>query len=207
MPNSVRYQGFSCPHGHTERYVKSNRCVACSTAAIKRWAIKNAVRKAETRRVWRLVNKDRLQIVDKAYRAKNSDKEKARAKAWYLANKERSRRKSREWLAANKERYAKATRRWREANRSAVKVAKHRRRAKERGAEGFHTEYDLFCIFAMQDAQCNGCGKSLLISCTEDHIIPLSRGGSDWPDNIQLLCSWCNDSKGVKLMSEWRQAA
>lgn len=50
-----------------------------------------------------------------------------------------------------------------------------------------------------------GCGVSLNVSCTEDHIVPLSRGGSDWAFNIQLMTSWCNDSKGTKLMSEWKR--
>jgi 5-methylcytosine-specific restriction endonuclease McrA len=35
----------------------------------------------------------------------------------------------------------------------------------------------------------------------------VSRGGSNWPANIQLLCAWCNRSKGAKLMEEWRGRA
>jgi 5-methylcytosine-specific restriction endonuclease McrA len=28
-----------------------------------------------------------------------------------------------------------------------------------------------------------------------DHIVPLSKGGSNWPRNIQLTCRFCNHSK------------
>ena len=37
-----------------------------------------------------------------------------------------------------------------------------------------------------------------------DHIVPLSKGGGSEPGNIQLLCRWCNLSKGNKTDAEFR---
>ena len=31
-----------------------------------------------------------------------------------------------------------------------------------------------------------------------DHIVPTRDGGADEPDNLQVLCFWCNSSKGAK---------
>lgn len=36
-----------------------------------------------------------------------------------------------------------------------------------------------------------------------DHILPLSRGGSDEPSNLTLACATCNRSKGGRTLAEW----
>ena len=36
-----------------------------------------------------------------------------------------------------------------------------------------------------------------------DHVVPRSRGGSDHPENLQLLCPNCNRIKGDRDMAYW----
>ena len=58
---------------------------------------------------------------------------------------------------------------------------------------------------------CQACGKEGLSPLSTDdeflasidHIVPLSRGGSNSDDNIQLLCLPCNLSKGQMNMEEF----
>ena len=52
---------------------------------------------------------------------------------------------------------------------------------------------------------CAGCETHFPFKVMEvDHILPQSRGGTDHGDNLQLLCTHCNKSKGSKTMAEWR---
>lgn len=75
-------------------------------------------------------------------------------------------------------------------------------RAKKRNAEGRHDNTDIQVILLQQNYFCNGCGCHL-DEYDVDHIIPLSRGGSNWPSNLQCLCPTCNGSKNDKTMIEW----
>src|SRR6266550_3815517 len=51
--------------------------------------------------------------------------------------------------------------------------------------------------------RCNGCGCFLNGIYELDHIHPKSRGGSEDPENFQLLCPPCNGEKSNKTMVEW----
>jgi hypothetical protein len=49
--------------------------------------------------------------------------------------------------------------------------------------------------------QCIYCGATHNLSY--DHLIPLSKGGPDSPDNVVLACRSCNASKGDRGPYEW----
>ena len=52
-------------------------------------------------------------------------------------------------------------------------------------------------MFGMQEGKCNGCQMHINFpNMTIDHIHPRSKGGTDAPDNLQLLCGACNSTKG-----------
>ncbi|MXZ54822.1 MAG: HNH endonuclease [Gammaproteobacteria bacterium] len=60
-------------------------------------------------------------------------------------------------------------------------------------------------LFGEQEGFCVGCDTQFPFRVMEvDHMLPRSRGGTDHADNLQLLCSGCNKSKGNKTMAEWR---
>jgi len=59
-------------------------------------------------------------------------------------------------------------------------------------------------LYGEQEGVCAGCATHFPFRVMDvDHILPRSRGGTDHPDNLQLLCSGCNRSKGAKTMAEW----
>ena len=57
-------------------------------------------------------------------------------------------------------------------------------------------------LFGRQEGRCGGCKVEFLFRIMEvDHVVPKSRGGSDHPDNLQLLCPNCNRIKGDRNMA------
>ena len=60
-------------------------------------------------------------------------------------------------------------------------------------------------LFKQQEGKCNGCNTSFEIRHFEvDHIVPKAKGGGDYYENYQLLCSSCNRIKGARPMEYLR---
>lgn len=97
---------------------------------------------------------------------------------------------------------------WRDANPHKISIYKRRDSAKRRAYKaqsvGDYTPADLELQFRSQRGKCWHCGKKLKGKHWHaDHLTPLSRGGSNAPENIVVSCPNCNLSKGAKLPQEW----
>jgi hypothetical protein len=56
-------------------------------------------------------------------------------------------------------------------------------------------------VLARDHNTCVYCGSSRKLHV--DHIVPVSRGGSNAFENLATSCGPCNQSKGAKLLDEW----
>ena len=79
----------------------------------------------------------------------------------------------------------------------------HKRRARKVAAGGTYSAQDVQKQHQYQKGRCYYCGQKLGKPYHVDHVIPLSRGGSNAPENIVLACSHCNLSKHNRLPHEW----
>ena len=64
-------------------------------------------------------------------------------------------------------------------------------------------------IMRRDNYTCQICGKYMPDGrdIHIDHIVPIARGGKTVPDNLQVLCSHCNLSKGAKMPDEYARYA
>lgn len=77
--------------------------------------------------------------------------------------------------------------------------------AKRRCAVGVFSKSDVVKKLEQQKFKCVACNTNIKKTYHVDHIVPLARGGTNWPSNIQCLCPQCNLSKNAKDPIKWAQ--
>jgi 5-methylcytosine-specific restriction endonuclease McrA len=152
-------------------------------------------RKANAR--YRLLHPEVGPAYSKQYRLLNLEERRAYDVARYAANRERERARNDEYYRRNPLRTL------------AKRVL---RRARKNQAGGRHTAKELKALLEKQGYLCANpyCRADLrIVQKHLDHIVPLSRGGSNGIANVQFLCGPCNQRKYDHDQAAWleREAA
>ena len=92
--------------------------------------------------------------------------------------------------------------RWRTNNPEKIRARNERRRALKMNAKGIGIPFDEQAQLRRQKFRCYYCDCKL-DKYHIDHIVPLSRGGTEYPDNKVLACPQCNLRKHDKMPHEW----
>src|SRR5690606_5217579 len=129
----------------------------------------------------------------------------AKSAKYYAENGEKHRESVCRWQKTNREKYRENARRWRKANPGKVRAIQHRRRARKAGAfTEPHTPEDLLAFWRFLGIDPERCwywaldGRDAPMEHV-DHVIPLSRGGSETVWNKRPACSKCNTSKNARV--------
>jgi 5-methylcytosine-specific restriction endonuclease McrA len=132
----------------------------------KEWEKRNASKRKAQRRLRYLVNRTAVLEYCKTYRVKFPERRRSVCRNWYQANKHKTA----------------------EYNRA--------RRVRLLNASGSHSTEQWMALCLAYDFHCLRCHRrEPEIKLSRDHIIPLSKHGSDDIDNIQPLCLKCNKWK------------
>ena len=186
---------------HLKDYNKQNH---------ERWEARpgNAERHRETARAWYEANPEQAKASHARYEQEHREEINARHRKRRLDPVIRAKHnaETKAWREANAEMYSEIKHRHYEANTERWRAYCRNYRAIKRGNGGKHTAEDIEVLFNLQRGLCR-CGIALIKrgkgKFHVDHMLPISRGGSNGPKNLQLLCQPCNNSKGAKTMDEW----
>lgn len=139
----------------------------------------------------------------KGWRAKNPDKKLAHDRAWREANRERVNEGARRYVAAHRDEINARNAEWRRLNPEKALAQVHARRARIEGAGGRYRLDDVVVMYDQQGGCCFYCDTPIGDEFHIDHFIPLSRGGSNWPENLVLACPTCNLRKHAQMPWEF----
>lgn len=150
----------------------------------KRWAKLNPDKVRNNLKRWKINNPDKAKIQTKKYR----ENHKEQIRLYRFNNKEKYSIYYKEYYLINNEKFVEY---------------RNKRRTWE-SLSGYFTAQEWVDLCNKYDNKCLACGiKSKYTKqnkLSPDHVIPLSRGGSNIIDNIQPLCWNCNKLKFTKTI-------
>lgn len=103
----------------------------------------------------------------------------------------------------NVERYQQSNKRYRRENALALRRYRAMRRADRHTDEHGCSADDIWQMAESQDWLCAYCETPLFGEYHVDHMLPLSRGGSNRWDNLALTCPECNLRKHIMTAEEY----
>lgn len=133
---------------------------------------------------------------------KNKKTAQIRSKRNYAARREKRLKRSREWYENNREQRLLKSREWAKNNPEKQKHRVMTYRARRLGARGHSSAAQMEARISLYGGLCAYC---LGPASTIDHVIPLSRGGTNWPANLRPACKSCNSKKHIKKINEWKK--
>ena len=154
-------------------------------------------------RRWRRDNPEKAAAQDRRYREANPERRRDTAQRSYYKNWQENRTRIDEWARRNPEQKRRLRRESQQRNAEAMRARSDRRRARKRNATGSYTKNDIIRQYQSQKGRCWWCSTAVGSKYHVDHLIPLSRGGSNEPRNLVISCETCNRSKSNKLPHEW----
>lgn len=147
------------------------------------------------RKVFYEKNSDSIKKRVMDYYFKNHEQNKEKIKSRYYSDVEKSRLSLRDSYERNKESRRLGAKSYRERNPSKYKATRSACKHRRRNAEGDFSSKDLLTMLEHQNNKCVYCRTDISSIYHVDHIVPISKGGSNYLENIQLLCPTCNMRK------------
>jgi 5-methylcytosine-specific restriction endonuclease McrA len=148
----------------------------------------NLPHRVEARRKYQEEHTEQISEYKKKWSADNEEKVAASERAYYERTRDEVIARSEKWAESNPEKVRQA-----KANNS------RKRRAARHASSGSFTAEEFRALCANYGNKCLACGDAEA-ALEADHVVPLTKGGSDDIGNIQPLCGSCNRKKFVSVI-------
>ncbi len=185
---------------------------------MKKWYHANKEKHLEASRKWQKAHPEEVKGYRCKWRKENHDKKLELQRKWRTANPEKAKAYCDKWREKNKEHTIEYSRRYRETHRektreSSKQYAKNNPKkrctnqqnymARKKNVGGSFTATDIKDLYATQGGRCYYCSVDIEAGYHIDHMFPISRGGTNGPENLALSCAPCNLSKHTKTAEEF----
>lgn len=199
---------------HRNNGKKDGRQPCCKMCIAKRYEAKaEAICKKKRTRYHASIEEHRA--AQRAYRTANIERTRAHNRAYHIANpdyrrayyaqrSEIKREYNRAYHAAHAETIRMRMRAYQAAHLEEDRARRHNRRALLKGNGGSYTAQEIKKMRAEQAGICAYCHyQHNPDRLTIDHILPITKGGSNNISNICLACWRCNLTKHARTLEEW----
>ena len=172
----VRTRAQKYRREHLEQYARLEKARA------------NLPHRIEARRKYQEEHKEEISEYKKGWAAENEESVSASKRKHYELNRDEIIARSKKWAESNPEKVRQA-----KANNS------RKRRAARHASPGCFTAEEFRALCESYGNRCLACGDTEA-ALEADHVVPLTRGGSDNISNIRPLCGSCNRRRFVNII-------
>lgn len=203
-----------CKSCNTERPVSDFRfhkrdgyvshCKTCGKKLAKEYRETHSAKVKENQRRYRESHGLQISYYNRKYRLGRKEYQRLYQARYRLEHPETQKR----YRDTHKSQCIERAKSWRARNPDKVRLSRRRHKVKRRCADGFYSEKEWLEILWLYDNRCVCCGISakdtVLGKLTPDHVIPITKGGSNYIENIQPMCLPCNRRKSNLVLLDYR---
>ena len=173
-------------------------------AACRKWRARHPAKQKSATYSWRKRNLAKWNSYQRKWRRKNRQRTKPLLRAFRAANSEILNAKRRAYRQRNLQKLRAAARKYYRANFEQKRVHHDAAVARRKLSKGIYSVAEWRQLLRKWRYKCAYCAKRLTRkTATADHLIPLSRGGSNWIWNIVPACLSCNQRKNFLTRNEY----